>query len=145
MGLKWTLLALHPLLLGYGICSQYKKINKSKWALALSIFLIILAPMNVSFIIKVKILELMKWSYRSPLPPTMLIVQPRIINEFWAHSPISVIHIVFFVSGFTFDYTPLNSNTSVWVRNVTRWGPRSLTLSVPRDHSVVATPFIQPL
>lgn len=37
------------------------------------------------FIIKVRILELIKWSY-SFSPPDMLAIEPRMLNKFWGHS-----------------------------------------------------------
>jgi hypothetical protein len=58
------------------------------------------AHINICFIIKVKILMLIKWSYTSP--PTkkkiMLNIEPRIVSIFWACSPIYLKHLSFVVS-----------------------------------------------
>ena len=47
--------------------------------------------MNILFIIKVKILVLVKWSYRS-LSIT-LTIEPRMVSVFWCRSPISFKHM----------------------------------------------------
>ena len=50
------------------------------------------AHMNISFIIKVKILVLIKLAYT---PEIMLNIEPRMVCIFWVHSPISCEHISF--------------------------------------------------
>ena len=52
------------------------------------------AHMNILFIIKVNILMLIKWSYRSP--NIMLTIEPRIVSIFWACGPISFRHMMSF-------------------------------------------------
>ena len=50
--------------------------------------------MNILFIIKVKILEVVKWSFRSP-SQVMLIIELRMVNNFCTCSPMSseLIHV----------------------------------------------------
>jgi hypothetical protein len=49
--------------------------------------------MNISFIIQVTILTIVKWSYRSS--PNKLTIGSRMETMFWAHSPISFRHTSF--------------------------------------------------
>ena len=57
---------------------------------------ILRAYMNILFIIKMKFLKLIKWSYTSPPPPMTLSVEPRMVNKFWACNPIASKHLSFF-------------------------------------------------
>ena len=59
--------------------------------------------MNISCIIKVKILALIKWSYGPPsAPPIMLTIGPTMAVTFGASSPISInTHTLVFVLGDT--------------------------------------------
>ena len=47
--------------------------------------------MYILFIVKVNILELIKWSYRSLA--IMLTIEPKMVKIFWARSPISFKHV----------------------------------------------------
>ena len=48
--------------------------------------------MNILVSTKLKVLELIKWSYQ--FPPIMLIIEPRMVNKLWAWSPVSFKHMM---------------------------------------------------
>ena len=83
--------------------------------------------MNILFILKVKILVLMKWSYR--FPPVMLTMEPRLIIIFWAHNPTSSKYIspfwYLFLESHQITY---HSNVGVLIRKVTNKGSFTLLL-----------------
>ena len=80
------------------------------------------AHMNILFIIKVNILVLIEWSYRSP--KIMLTTEPRMVSIYWAHRPICFEHMSFWCSFLDPHPThiPLNYRCPdycyVWVRHV---------------------------
>ena len=65
MGLKWLLFLSNPLLLGYETHNKYEMVSISKWKPLSSGFSELIC-IGILFIIKVKILVLIKWSYASP-------------------------------------------------------------------------------
>ena len=75
MGLKWLIFLTIPLLLGYEICDLYEMVSTSKSIEVIAtIFIIFGAHMNILLFIKVKILKLIKWSYRFPTNPLTIML-----------------------------------------------------------------------
>ena len=75
---------------------------------------------KILFIIKVKILMLVKWSYRSPqIMPT---IEPRMIIIIWARNPIIFKHKSFWYPFMEANQTTHHLNIGVLVRKVTNWG-----------------------
>ena len=81
-GLEWLHSPTSPLLLGYETQNYYKKVRKLKSRPVT--FLIVWSSyeylVNILFIIKVKILVLIEWSYR--FPPTVLTIDLKSVIIF---------------------------------------------------------------
>ena len=86
--------------------------------MSVAIFLIALEidHMNILFMIKVKILMFVKWSYRSPLITQTM--EPRMNKIFWAHNPISFKHISVWCPFWDLHLTTHHSNVGAHILEV---------------------------
>ena len=109
MGLKRLLFPTSPPLLGYEIHYRHKMVTNLIQIKAVATFHINLkACMNISFIVLVKILMLIKLSYISVFL-FLSIIEPRMVLTFSTHGSISFKHVSFwyYVLGVTPDHIPL--------------------------------------
>ena len=88
---------------------------------AVATFLIIFgAHMNILFIVKVNILVLIKWSYRSP--QLCWLTESRMVIIFWARRPISFTHMSFWYLFLGPHQITYHSNIGVLIKKVTGKG-----------------------
>jgi hypothetical protein len=85
MGLKWSLLLTNPLLLGYENTQLVQDGYEIQFEVVAIVYINSGTYVNILFIILVKIIVLIQWSYRH--------LQSRLtIMPFWARSPISFLY-----------------------------------------------------
>ena len=107
------------------------------------------AHKNDLFIIKVKILVLVKWWHWSL--PTTLTIEPRIINIIWACKPIPFKHVSFWYLFMEAHLTTYHSNTFViitynmWLNKVClpywlNWMSRLVYVAlIPKTHMILSS------